>query len=412
MTDKNLSQNKKTKNINNIFHYFILAFIVCMLSALAFSAFTQQHAFANEESTTNTTADNYDTMYRLYNKYTGEHFYTANSKERTNLVNAGWNDEGIGWYAPTTSLTPVWRLYNSNAPGGDHHYTTSQDEYNTLTYAGWTGEGIGWYSDDNKATALYRQYNPNAQSGTHNYTASTSERDAVVKAGWQDEGIGWYGLDRRTTFAIYSADDKSLSFYKRDTVPTSGTKFGGKTVTTVYTNIASRTADTAICTEDIEIVNFVDKITPTSTKRWFSGKTNLKQINNIENLDTSNVTDMSYMFNYCYSLKSLYLSSFDTKQVKNMSGMFYHCTGLAYIDISKFDTRNVTDMSTMFYQCSSLYTLESTTLDTAKVTKMDAMFYNCSKLNIDCSKWEVSKVASHDAFNYNASGVVAPYWEM
>lgn len=130
-------------------------------------------------------------MYRLYNRITGEHFYTANAYERDVLKAGDWNYEGIGWYAPSTG-SPVYRLYN---PGlGDHHYTTNMAERDTLVReAGWNYEGIGWYSGGTRP--LYRQYNPGLRIGQHNYTANAGERDALIAYhGWRDEGIGWYGL--------------------------------------------------------------------------------------------------------------------------------------------------------------------------------------------------------------------------
>lgn len=131
-------------------------------------------------------------MHRLYNPNSGEHFYTANAGERDYLVSLGWNSEGIGWYAPAHSNTPVYRLYNAN--GGEHHYTTSVAERNMLVSLGWNDEGIGWYSADNQITPLYRQYNPNAFANNHNYTTSRAENDWLVSLGWQAEGIGWYGV--------------------------------------------------------------------------------------------------------------------------------------------------------------------------------------------------------------------------
>lgn len=134
------------------------------------------------------------TMYRLYNPWTGEHFYTSDAGERDNLKNIGWNDEGVGWTAPSKSNTPVYRLYNKYVPGGDHHYTTSASERDNLVKAGWSYEGAGWYSDDSKSVPLYRQYNPYALTGTHNYTTSKDENDNLVKLGWKGEGVGWYGV--------------------------------------------------------------------------------------------------------------------------------------------------------------------------------------------------------------------------
>ncbi len=130
-------------------------------------------------------------MYRLYNPNTGEHFYTANAKERTALDAMGWNYEGIGWYAPASSSVPVYRLYNET--GGEHHYTTNAAEQKALLGFGWNDEGIGWYSCDTEDVPLYRLYNPNAYANNHHYTTSVKEKNVLLRYGWRDEGIGWYG---------------------------------------------------------------------------------------------------------------------------------------------------------------------------------------------------------------------------
>ena len=138
------------------------------------------------------------TMFRLYNRWTGEHFYTSDTKEKAYLVSVGWTDEGIGWYAPSTSKTQVWRLYNKYVEGGDHHYTTDTQERDTLVKAGWISEGRGWYSadkNDEGAVGLYRQYNPFAVTGTHNYTVNKKENDNLVSLGWRAEGYAWWGLE-------------------------------------------------------------------------------------------------------------------------------------------------------------------------------------------------------------------------
>ena len=134
------------------------------------------------------------TMHRLYNKWTGEHFYTASATEKDDLVKKGWSYEGVGWTAPSESSKPVYRLYNKYVAGGDHHYTMDADEKDNLVKKGWSDEGIGWYSDPNEGVPLYRQYNRYATTGTHNYTTSKSENDDLVKKGWKAEGVSWYGV--------------------------------------------------------------------------------------------------------------------------------------------------------------------------------------------------------------------------
>ena len=157
-----------------------------------FTILPQESVGGNGENNSDNNNVSTVNMYRLYNPNSGEHFYTANAVEKSNLVKLGWRYEGIGWKAPKISNTPVYRLYNKNA--GDHHYTMSASERDYLVSIGWKYEGVGWYSDDSKAVPLYRQYNPNAKAGSHNYTISKSENDWLVSLGWRGEGIGWYGV--------------------------------------------------------------------------------------------------------------------------------------------------------------------------------------------------------------------------
>ena len=257
---------------------------------------------------------------------------------------------------------------------------------------GWTQEGIGWYSDESEGVPVYRQYNPYATTGTHNYTTDEEENNKLIGLGWNGEKIGWYGVDTLKTFAVYSNDDKSLNFYRRDAVPTVGSKFNNKTVTALYQDLSSD-RDTSITDQDIEKVDFVDKISPTSTKYWFYRKTNLKTINNIKNLDTRRVTNMSTMFAYCRALTSLDVSKFDTSKVTNMNNMFNHCEALKTLDLSSFNASSVTDMTGMFIWCSGLTTLNVSKFDTGKVTLMSDMFARCSSLTtLDLSNFSTSKV--------------------
>lgn len=108
--------------------------------------------------------------------------------------------------------------------------------------------------------------------------------------------------------------------------------------------------------------------------------TSLKEIVDLQYLNTSNMTSMKDMFAACYSLVSLDLSSFDTSNVTNMSGMFAGCISLTSFDLTGFDTSNVTTMEGMFGNCSSLTSLDLSSFATSNVKEMYDMFFDCSKL--------------------------------
>ena len=101
---------------------------------------------------------------------------------------------------------------------------------------------------------------------------------------------------------------------------------------------------------------------PTSTSCWFAvpyyETSKLMTIEGIQNLNTSNVTDMNFMFGYCSGLTNLDLSHFDTGNVMFMNSMFLGCSNLKSLDLSNFDTGNVTDMVAMFDGCRGLTSLD------------------------------------------------------
>ena len=119
----------------------------------------------------------------------------------------------------------------------------------------------------------------------------------------------------------------------------------------------------------------------TSTANWFYGCSKMTTISGIENLNTQNVTRMSFMFSGCSSLTSLNLSSFNTQNVTYMNCMFFGCSSLTTLNLSSFDTQNVTNMCWMFQGCSSLKTIVvGGEWSTTKVIESAQMFYGCTSL--------------------------------
>ena len=203
-------------------------------------------------------------------------------------------------------------------------------------------------------------------------------------------------------FAVYSADDNSLNFYKRAGMPNAGDQFEGKKVTAVYTGIEEKPTTQYPQWKDkaskIKTAVVVDNgIKPVSTAHWFdAGYRNLATVA-IAKLDTSSVTDMNSMFEDCYNLTSVDgLSSWDTSNVTNMNSMFDGCSRLtSAADLSSWNTSNVTDMNSMFNGCYNLTSVDGrSSWDTSNVTNMISMFHSCSWLTSvgDLSSWDTSSV--------------------
>ena len=134
---------------------------------------------------------------------------------------------------------------------------------------------------------------------------------------------------------------------------------------------------------------------PTNCYAWFNGCENLTNIEGIEYLNTSQVTDMHNMFYNCYHLQTTDFSGFDTRKVKDMSCMFYNCSSLKSLDISNFNTSEVTDMRGMFEGCIGLTSLDLSHLNTSKVSIMVSMFQSCiNLLSVNLSGWDTRNVKS------------------
>ena len=125
----------------------------------------------------------------------------------------------------------------------------------------------------------------------------------------------------------------------------------------------------------------------------------LSEISSIQNLDTSQVKEMSYLFSNCTLLKEIPdISNWDTSNVININNLFYHCTNLTSIpDISKWRTDNIENMSYIFYDCKSLTSLpDISKWNTKKVSDMRCIFCNCSSLKSlpDISRWNTENVTN------------------
>ena len=236
------------------------------------------------------------------------------------------------------------------------------------------------------------------------YTDETNHVDFKVSEG---EGNKWYSYLLPKDKGLYKIEGGSvkkvvvkadinfqqtgnhpgniINFIPSSTVEAS---FKGSNTTNV-TNISFMFSDIKNLTS-LDLSNF-NTSSVTNMSNIFSTCSNLTSLD-LRNFNTSNVTIMTNMFGSCKSLTSLDLSNFDTSKVTDMGSMFNSCSGLTSLDLSNFNTSNVTNMNGMFNRCGKLTSLDLRNFNISKVTGMGSMFDSCSGLtSLNLSKWDISE---------------------
>ena len=176
-------------------------------------------------------------------------------------------------------------------------------------------------------------------------------------------------------------------------------KYGAKTVLAAYTGF-----EDIVPTFDIDAgksnlpwnasssiitsITFIDKISPIATKGWFS---NLVECHtyNLENLNTSTIKDMSYMFYNASSNVNVVDFNFNDVDVSSVTDMSYLFGNFASnsqtvkLDISKWDVRNVKTMECTFF-CMGLssteFSLNLTGWDTESLESLYGNLYRTGDL--------------------------------
>lgn len=129
---------------------------------------------------------------------------------------------------------------------------------------------------------------------------------------------------------------------------------------------------------------------------------------NLDNVDTSLVTDMSNMFSGKVNLTELNLSSFDTSSVTNMNSMFSE-TLFDCLDLSNFNISNVSNFECMLKNCKNLkvFKLSQSKFppNETEVT-MREMFSGCTSIEVlDLSNIKLKKIKTIEKAFYNMSSL-------
>ena len=270
------------------------------------------------------------------------------------------------------------RIYTGSTPGYLRQKTDQEQPIHTEEDAYFVGNG------DNSALCLV----------TDNYKIKafkpfTGDNDTVQNV--INNGTAVRLDDKTTDYKIYAwyVDQSSAEDY--------GTVYWWSDASNVYLTDKSHRLwwNLSRCIEiDTSGIN-TSKVTDMSY--MFSYCNNLTSLD-LNGLDTSNVTDMSYMFSYCNSLTSLDIGRLDISSVTNMSYMFSSCSGMTdFSAISNWNVSGVTDMSYMFSSCSGMTDFNAiSNWNVSGVTNMSGMFSYCSGItDLTCFKdWDTSNVTN------------------
>jgi len=103
----------------------------------------------------------------------------------------------------------------------------------------------------------------------------------------------------------------------------------------------------------ITSVVFEEPVEPVSCAHFFDGCSNITSFSNLSDFHGERAASMAYMFRGFKSLDGFDLTKLETSNATNMSYMFQNCSA-DELDLSNFNTENVTAMTGMFSGCTKL----------------------------------------------------------
>lgn len=202
------------------------------------------------------------------------------------------------------------------------------------------------------------------QNGTYDVTDKAS-----AKVNIKEKVLGTKTI---TSNGTYKAIDDNLDDYSEVEVATSGVDINEYLSDT----ITKGTSSLGGWANTILKLRSPLTIEGTDASNMFNGY----PLNELPQIDTSNVTIMNYMFSKCSYLTTL-TPQLDTSNVIRMYQMFSYCSNLITLDLSNFDFSNTTSLQEMFYYCGKLVYLTLPNLSTNKPERTArGMFSRCSKL--------------------------------
>ncbi|MDR2977690.1 MAG: DUF285 domain-containing protein, partial [Streptococcaceae bacterium] len=147
---------------------------------------------------------------------------------------------------------------------------------------------------------------------------------------------------------------------------------------------------------------------PAYSERLFEGLENLREIEGLGGIDSSQAKSTKGMFRDCQKLENLNdLSTWDTSNIENMSEMFQHSNIINVDALANWDVSRVDDFSEMFSSCESLKDVKGLARWNMNIARSTiAMFDNCEQLEdfSALANWNVHNIVNMGSM-FSATGI-------
>ncbi|NDG27630.1 MAG: BspA family leucine-rich repeat surface protein, partial [Proteobacteria bacterium] len=305
----------------------------------------------------------------------------------------------LSWTAPSRtgvgSITDYVIRYSSNSGSS---WTTFTDGISSSTSATVTGLTNG--------TAYIFQVAATNAAGTGSYSASSASVTPALDfvSTWNTDGPSWASgtsASNQIRLPLESSGNYNFRVQWGDGTENIITSWDDANKTHTYASLGSYTVRISgtitgfrfnTSGDRYKLIN-ISQFGPLrlgNNGSYFAGLVHLT-ITATDPLDLTGTTNLSRAFAFCESLSTVpSMPYWDTSNVTNMSAMFQE-TYQFNEDIASWNTSNVTDMSWMFFY-SENFDRAIGTWDTSKVTDMSYMFYYTGAFNQNIGSWNTANV--------------------
>lgn len=239
--------------------------------------------------------------------------------------------------------------------------------------------------------------------GIYNYSYVKTNNSAITGNGTGNTGLTEINVPSIGTYAISITPTGTFRLGSGTDVDkvVELTQWGQITWNTNLSGMFSGYANIQITATDIPDFSQV-----TNLSSFFSGCTNLSIVNNINNWNVGNVTNMSNLF---FNAKAFNrpIGSWNTSKVTDMSQMFFYADAFNQ-DIGSWNVSNVTNMSSMFNRAKT-FNQNINNWNVSNVQNMSLMFEASQAFNQPLNNWNTSNVTnmaqmfSYPSFNQDIS---------